>query len=714
MNDSDFEKIAPGLLKIQQVLGNHHATEDFVSDKKKLLVDSLVHIGEIMGITFEIPSGNLGDDIDEILERISLYSGIRIQKISLKDNWWKEDLGIILGFIDDVPCVLTYDKHGGYKRSTATSTRTLTAKQVKKVSNYGYTITKPLPGKINRLFDLIKFAFAPLLSELKSVLYLQIGLSAISMSALLLMGYFFNNFNEFVESGQLALLGTSLIINSVIFCLLSVYQSLALLHLRNKVQIRLEPAIWDRLLKLTPAFYRQYNSGNIAFRASVVSSIQEMLTQSSILSLFGVVPSFVSLIFMCLIDFKLAMLALFSVVIIAPAIYFISRAFLVQQRKVYEYLTKQSGFVFQVVGGIMKFKVSSSEFRAFNLWSDYFANLLTARYKAGSIHIYMSMIHGLLLMIMTLILYCVYVYGDQHLKLGSFIAFSASFTQFFSALLTVTGFVTTITTAIPLFEQSSVIYQAEQEPLQRTGSRIQLEGKITIKNLSFRYDESQPLIYKSINLQINPGEVIGITGTSGCGKSTLFRLLTGMEDPLDGQISYDDVNLNMLNLASLRKQIGIVTQKSILTPGSILENIIGNDKKLTRVDAWDIIYKLGMEQMITSLPMEMDTFINEGMQSLSGGEQQRIVLARALIKNPKILFLDEATSALDAQNQAKIQEYLATLKITQLIIAHRLSTLKNADRIVVVHDGRIVQEGNFEQLIAEKGYFAELANHQFG
>lgn len=714
MNDSEFEKIAPGLLKIQQVLGNHPSIEDFVCDKNKLLADSLLHIGEIMGVAFEIPSGNLGDNMDEILERISVHSGIRIQKISLKINWWKEDLGIILGFIDDTPCVLIPEKNGGYKRSTFTSVQSITAEQAIKLSNYGYTITKPLPGKINSLFDLLKFSFSPLLSDIKSVLYLQLGLSIILMSSPVLMSYFFNNFNEFVESGQLALLGTALIINSLIFFLLSAYQSIVLLHLRYKVQIRLEPAIWDKLLKLTPVFYRQYNSGNIAYRANVVSSIQEMLSQSSILSLFSVVTSIVSLVFMCLIDYRLAMLALFSFFIIIPAIYLISHRFLIQQRKVYDYLTKQSGFVFQVVGGIMKFKVSSSEFRAFNLWSDYFSKLLTARYKAGCIQIYIRMIHGLLLMVMTLLLFCIYIYGDLQLKLGSFIAFNAAYIQFFSSLLTITTFISTITSTIPLFEQSSVIYKAEEEPLQRSGSHMQLEGKIIIKDLSFRYDESQPLIYKSINLQINPGEVIGITGTSGCGKSTLLRLLTGLEKPLDGQISYDDVNMNLINLSSLRKQIGIVTQKSILTPGTILENIIGNDRNLTRVDAWDIIYKLGMEQMIAALPMEMDTFINEGMQSLSGGEQQRIVLARALIKNPKILFLDEATSALDSQNQANIQEYLAKLKITQLIIAHRLSTLKSADRIVVIHDGRIVQEGDFEQLIKEEGYFAELAKFQFG
>lgn len=624
-----------------------------------------------------------------------------------------DDLGIILGFIDEVPCVLKPQKNGGYKRSTPSVTRALTSAETKKLSNFGYTFTKPLP-KISNLFDLLKFAFSSLFSELKSIVYVQLCISLIYMSLPVLISYFFNHFTEFVESGQLMMLATSLIITALIFFLLSAFQSVVLLHLRYKVQIQLEPAIWDKLLKLTPAFYRQFNSGNIAFRASVISSIQEILTQSSILSLFSLMTCVVAFGLMCFYDFKLALLAMVSTFIIIPIILYISHQFLIQQRKVYKYLTRQSGFVFQVISGIMKFKVSASEFRAFNLWSDYFAKLVTARYKADKTQIYMHMLQSLVLMGMTLILFCIYVYFDTNLEFGSFIAFNAAFVQFFTALLAIGSFISTITNVIPLFEQTLVIYQAQEEPVQRSGSHIQLEGKISIKNLSFRYYESQMLIYKNINLEIQPGEVIGITGTSGCGKSTLFRLLTGMEKPLDGQIFYDDVNLDMINLSNLRRQIGIVTQKSILTPGTILENIIGNDKHLTRIDAWDIVYKLGLEDMIKGFPMEMDTFINEGMQSLSGGEQQRIVLARALIKNPKILFLDEATSALDAQNQANIQEYLAQLKITQLIIAHRLSTLKHADRVLVIHDGRIVQEGHFNELVQVEGYFKELAKFQFG
>jgi ABC-type bacteriocin/lantibiotic exporter with double-glycine peptidase domain len=713
MNKKEYEKIAPGLLKIQQVLGDNDYARFVNFDKKNLLIDSCLHMADLLGISLELPSGGLDDNIDDAMDKISSYSGIRIQKITLQDKWWEKDHGVILAFIDESPCVLSPKKNGGYEQSTPLEKLALSQKKLTKVGKYAYSFTKPLPDKIQKLFDILKFSFERLFSDFRSVLYLQLFLSLIMMSLPIFMSYFFNNFTQFVESNQMMVLGASLIMNTIIYFFLSVNQTIMLLHLRFKIQKKLEPAIWDRLLKLAPKFFRQFNAGDIAYRAGVVSAIQEMLTQSSIASIFSIIISLVSFGLMCYYSVTLAFLALLCFIIIAVLILSLSQRFLFHQRNVYKYVVKQSGFVFQVISGIIKFKVSASEFRAFNIWSDYFSSLLIAKFKAEKVGIYLHMIHGALLMIMTLILFCIYFTQKNQLPLGTFIAFNAAYSQFFSALITITTFITSILLIIPLFEQSLVIFQADVEPRQRGGTHVKLEGKIQIKNLSFRYDENQPLVYKNINLTVTPGEVIGITGSSGCGKSTLFRILLGLEKQLDGQIFYDEVNMDMINLSALRQQIGVVTQKSVLAPGTILDNIIGNDKQLTRNDAWDIVYQLGLEHMISGLPMEMDTFINEGMQSLSGGEMQRIVLARALVKKPKMLFLDEATSALDSQSQFKIQDYLSKLKITQLVIAHRLSTLRSADRILVIQEGQIIQDGNFKQLVSEPGYFAELAQLQF-
>ena len=713
MNNEEYEKIAPGLLKIQHVLGNTRFDKYLSQDNKQLLLDACQHIAELLDINLTIPSGHLDDNVDDLMESISMHSGIRIQKVSLEGKWWQQDLGLLLGFIKGKPCVLASKSNGGYQLSTSSENITLSTNKLSEVDQYAYFFTKPLPDKTHKLIDILKFSFSIVGKDIKSLLYVQFALSFLMMSIPLFMGYFFNNFSEFLESNQLIVLGIALVISTIIYFFFSFNQALMMLHLRFKVQRRLEPAIWDRLLKLKPDFFRQLNAGDIAYRAGVVSTIQEMLTQSTILSLFSVVIALVSFGLMCYFDLTLAIIALCGFFLFTIVFFILSKRFIIHQRKIYDYLAKQAGFVFQVINGIMKFKASASEFRAFNIWSDYFSHLLLAKYKAGRIQIYMQVCHGSILMLMTVLLFCVYFYQKNRLDIGTFIAFNAAFAQFFTAQVALTSFISSLVLIMPLFEKSLIIFESEIEPVKPTGSPINLGGKIQIKNLTFRYDENQPFLYKSINLTINPGEIIGITGSSGCGKSTLFRLLLGLEKPLDGQISYDDINLDMINLAILRQQIGVVTQKSVLTTGTILENIIGNDKHLTRTDAWDIIYQLGLEQMITALPMEMDTYINEGMQSLSGGEIQRIVLARALVKKPKILLLDEATSALDSQNQSRIQDYLRKLNVTQLVIAHRLSTLKNATRIIVVKDGQIIQNDNYEQLISQTGYFADLAKLQF-
>lgn len=716
MNDKvthdENEGLLPGLLKIQQVLKHTPPKESVFQNKKKKLVDACKQLAAKLGIVLDIPSLHVDDDVDVIMDHIALHSTIRIQKINLEPDWWKRDLGMLLAFLNGEPCVLVPKKNGGYQRLELTDTVTLSKEDLAKVDAVAYVFIKPLPDNANRLWDIFKFSFSSLRLELRSTILLQLALSLLMMSLPIFMSYFFNHFQAVVATNQLSILTIILLVNSIIYFFLSTNHSLMMLNLRFKVQRSLEPALWDRLLKLSPQFFRQFNAGDIAYRAGVVSAIQEMLTQTAIFSLFGVVLAIVSFGLMCYYDFVLAIFALIVFLSIGAIVYLLCRRFLIFQRQIFDNLTKQSGFVFQVISGIIKFKVSASEFRAFNLWADYFSNLLIARFKAEKVQAGIRIIHDSLLMVVTLLLFCLYFSQKSQQGIGNFIAFNAAFAQFFSALINIITFASSLVVIIPLFEQSLVIFRTKVPPIPKGGSYIELQGKIEIKNLSFRYHDDQPLIYKNLNLCINPGEVVGITGNSGCGKSTLFRILLGLESPLEGQILYDNINMEMINLSMLRQQVGLVTQKSVLVPGTILENIIGHDKSLTRNDAWDIVYKLGLEYMITSLPMEMDTFINEGMQSLSGGELQRIVLARALVKKPKILFLDEATSALDNKSQSTIQDYLAKLNITQIIIAHRLSTLREATRVLVIKDGEIAQNGPFEQLLKEPGYFAELAQLQ--
>jgi ABC-type bacteriocin/lantibiotic exporter with double-glycine peptidase domain len=239
----------------------------------------------------------------------------------------------------------------------------------------------------------------------------------------------------------------------------------------------------------------------------------------------------------------------------------------------------------------------------------------------------------------------------------------------------------------------------------------ELQGNIEIAKLSFRYDGAPRMVLNSISIEAQPGEFIAVTGPSGCGKSTLFKLLLGIEQPTSGAVFYDGRNLNQLDVLAVRSQIGVVMQSASLIPGTIFD-YISSGRPLSLSQAWAVARQAGIERSISALPMGMFTIISENGSALSGGEMQRLMIARAIAGNPRILLFDEATSWLDNTAQRKVIESLSRLRITRMVIAHRLSTLQQADRIYVLNQGEVAETGTFTELMEGSGIFSELIKHQ--
>jgi len=241
--------------------------------------------------------------------------------------------------------------------------------------------------------------------------------------------------------------------------------------------------------------------------------------------------------------------------------------------------------------------------------------------------------------------------------------------------------------------------------------RITLGGAIEVSHVSFRYAQDSPLVLDDITLRVEPGEFVAIVGPSGSGKSTLLRVLLGFETPAEGGVYYDGQALTGLDVRSVRQQIGVVLQHSQITAGDIYANIAGSSG-LSLDDAWRAARAAAFDSDIEAMPMGMHTVLAQGGGTLSGGQRQRLLIARALAAQPKILFFDEATSALDNRTQAQVSESLAGLRVTRVVIAHRLSSIQNADKIVVLERGRVVQVGRFERLLQDGGTFGALARRQ--
>ena len=264
----------------------------------------------------------------------------------------------------------------------------------------------------------------------------------------------------------------------------------------------------------------------------------------------------------------------------------------------------------------------------------------------------------------------------------------------------------------PIIEVIKPILEAEPEVSENKKIITDLSGAIELNHVSFKYSENGPLVLDDINLKIKPGQYIAIVGKTGCGKSTLMRLLLGFESTKNGAIYYDGQDINSLDLRSLRRHIGAVMQNGKLFQGDIFSNIVISAPWLTLDEAWEAAKLAGIDKDIKEMPMGMHTIISEGSGGVSGGQKQRLMIARVIAPKPSILMFDEATSALDNITQKRISESLDLLKSTRIVIAHRLSTIKNCDRIIVIDKGKIIEDGTFNELMKSKGYFAELVERQ--
>ena len=371
-----------------------------------------------------------------------------------------------------------------------------------------------------------------------------------------------------------------------------------------------------------------------------------------------------------------------------------------------------SGIVFQFLRGIVKLRVANAEGRAFAQWADRYADerQATAAIRRISNH-YTALADGLqTLALATLFAAAFHVAGEQ-VSAGVFIAFLAAYAAFQSAIVRLSRAVLSLFASLPYLRRAHPILSAAPE--QRSGGADpgRLEGGIQVSQVTFAYTPGGGEVLKELSFTVLPGEHIAIVGSSGSGKSTLLRVLLGFETPQSGTVLYDGQDLAGLDLSALRRQIGVVLQTGRVFAGSIYDNIRGASAASLE-DCLQATSDAGLDRDLESFPMGLHTPLTEGASTVSGGQRQRILIARALVKKPRLLYMDEATSALDNRSQGIVTGNLERLAVTRLVIAHRLSTIRNADRILVMDQGQIMETGGFRELMTGDGYFERLARRQ--
>lgn len=660
----------------------------------------------------------VADDPFEMAEQL----GIRTRRIRLAGEWWKKDGEPMMGWVKDLGYVPIAFREGSYHlagpapRLWTPVDATNAAKFSAVACQFYRRFERPKVG----LAEILRIGLQGRFADLRTILWMGLAGGLLAVLVPVFLGELVDQVVPQADRGRLLFLALALAMSAFGGGAFLLVQSLAMLRLESAMEASVQPAVWDRLLRLPADFFRGFSAGDLGQRAMGIDSIQKILSGMALRTVLAGLFSVLNLLVMFKVDggmaAKAAGLVAFAALVTAVSGWFK----VVYQRQLADLEGKMAGLVLEIIQGVEKIRVAGAEQRAFSLWVDRFTKQKEMRLKVGQIDNLLTVFNqGFPVLAQALVFVLVVAFNMKAalagrtgpLKTGEFLAFNAAFTAFLAAVVSTSGELMNVLKVLPLYERAKPILHSEMEGGQGGNEKVELQGGLEVTGVSFRYEAGGPEILDNVSISAAPGEFIALVGCSGSGKSTLLRIILGFEWPENGSVHFDGKDLKELELRHLRKQLGVVLQNGIVLPGDIYGNIAGVSP-ITEEQAWAAARDAGLADDIAAMPMGMQTLLNHGGSVLSGGQRQRLIIARALAARPKVVLFDEATSALDNRTQSVVSESLERLKTTRIVIAHRLSTIQKADRIYVLQDGKIVQTGDYSSLMKVDGIFKELARRQ--
>jgi NHLM bacteriocin system ABC transporter ATP-binding protein len=680
------------------------------------LVASYKLIADYMNFEFKLPT-ELHKMGGNALFEIVRESRVFVRHVAMKGEWWKDDNGPLMALAPGKqPVALLPKSPGVYEmHDTVKGTVTIVDEAVADMLEpFAYMFYRSFPAKELSILDLSKFGLFGKMRDMRAIITAGVAVGLLGLLVPIATGFIFDTIIPDAARSQLLLVGIILAIIILTTSLFQIVQNIAILRLQGRIGADVQAAVWERVLSLPVAFFRKYTAGDLGARAMGISTIQEMLSGMTLHAMLSGIFSLFSFGLLFYLDARLAVVASALVFGSVVATAFAGYKQVKYQRIITKAQGKISGMVLQTITGISKFRAIGAEGRAFATWAREFSYLKEINYRARDVANNLTVFNaGYTIITLAVIFGMIAFTSQQSISTGTFLAFNAAFAQFLTSVLGLSRALINTLNVVPMYERAKPIFDTLPEMHNKQEDPGLLQGSIEVSHVSFRYTDDSPDVLKDISLKINPGEFVALVGLSGSGKSSLFRLLLGFEAPTSGAVYYDGKDLTNLNIREVRRQIGVVLQSARIMEGDIFMNIVGSKvASLTMDDAWKAAEMAGLAEDIRGMPMEMYTVLNEGGGALSGGQRQRLLIARALINKPRLMFFDEATSALDNRTQSIVSKSLDDLQATRIVIAHRLSTIINADRIYVLENGRITQQGRYEELIKEEGLFAELAKRQ--
>jgi len=667
---------------------------------------------------FHIKPTEIPDDLrsaDEQLEYCLRPHGIMRRNVRLEKNWYRDAFGPMLGFYGEekLPVALFPRPLVGYCCVDPVSGEpmTLNRQTAAAFDENAICFYRPLPLKKLRIPDLLLY--------LKSCLSLGDGLALGALTLLVtLVGLLMPRITRaltgtVLETGSLAMLTGAAVFTACTLVsgqLVSSVREMMMDRIRIKTSLAVEAAVMMRVINLPAEFFRNYSSGELSSRFGAVNQLCSLL----IGGIFSMgLSSLMSLLYITEIFRYAPALVLPALAIVLVTAGIGAAASLLQvkiSRQAMELGAKNDGMSYALINGVQKIKLAGAEKRVFARWAHAFSEEAELSYNPPLFLKISGVISTAVSLAGTILMYFLAV--KTQVSPSEYLAFNAAYGMVIGAFSALSGVALSAAQIRPILDMAEPILKAEPESAETKTMVTRLSGSIELSNVYFRYRDSMPYVVNGMSLKIKAGEYVAVVGTTGCGKSTLMRLLLGFEKPERGAIYYDGRDMAHLDLGSLRRRIGAVMQSGSLFQGDVYSNIVISAPQLTVEDAWEAAELAGIADDIRAWPMGMQTLISEGQGGISGGQKQRLMIARAVAPKPKILMFDEATSALDNKTQKQVSDALDALKCTRIVIAHRLSTIRHCDRILVLDKGSIVEDGTYDELIAKDGLFAALVAKQ--
>ncbi|MFF8289827.1 NHLP bacteriocin export ABC transporter permease/ATPase subunit [Streptomyces sp. NPDC016309] len=673
-------------------------------------------VARAAGITLAEPSASgVSDERTGPVERIALASRVRTRAVRLEGRWWRTDSGPLVGHWakSGAPVALLW-RRGRYEAVNPASGLRIRIGRARagELEPRAVMFYRPLPERPLSPAGLLRFSLRGAGGDARNLALA--GLVTVGLGALvpLATGRILGVYVPAGRTGPIVQLAVAVMVAGVVSAAFMLMQNLTVLRMEGRIESVLQPAVWDRLLRLPTAFFAGRSTGELASAAMGISAIRRVMAGVGPVAVQAGTVGAVNLVLLLWYSVPLALAAMAMLLVVGVVFLGLGLWQVRWQRRLVELNNKLDNQAFQTLRGLPKLRVAAAESFAYAAWAREFARSRELQRRAGRIRNVTTVLDAVHLPLCSLVMFMLLAGPARgSMTAGEFLTFSTSVTMLLTSVTQLTGALVSAAAALPLFEQIRPVLEEAPEVRGSTTPPGVLSGALEARNLSFRYADDAPLVLDDVSLDVRPGEFVAVVGPSGCGKSTLLRLLIGFDRPVSGSVLYDGQDLSALDRSAVRRQCGVVLQNAQPLTGSIMDCISGAES-FSQEEVWAAAEMAGLAEDIRRMPMGLHTMIAGG-GAVSGGQRQRLMIAQALIRRPRILFLDEATSALDNEAQRVVIESTRRLNATRLVIAHRLSTVMDADRVIVMSAGRIVEQGHPSALLADPdGHLYALVRRQ--